>query len=181
MRVTTDQALQPLPSWMYPASHPTPSDVARLARENTLATYEAALPSILDRMVCEGTSFKTAVEQYPVPLDYPHFVSWVLRDEVRRDRYYEAQTAAAEVIADQMISIADAEDAVEDVARSALKIQTRKWLLGVWNRKRFGDVKQIEQNVTIDMGQAMAEAQERAARIRGDVIDVTPKELPHVP
>jgi hypothetical protein len=38
------------------------------------------------------------------------------------------------------------------------------------NRKRFGDVKQIEQNVNIDLSQAMQEAQARLDK--GRTIDV---------
>jgi hypothetical protein len=56
------------------------------------------------------------------------------------------------------------------VNRSTLRINTRKWLLGVWNRKRFGDVKQIEQNVNIDLSQAMQEAQARLDK--GRTVDV---------
>jgi hypothetical protein len=74
------------------------------------------------------------------------------------------------MVASEMLEIADASDSLEDVARSTLRINTRKWLLGVWNRKRFGDVKQIEQNVTIDMGAAMADAQKRVESAR--TIDV---------
>ena len=81
-------------------------------------------------------------------------------------RYYEAQAIGAEVIAQQILEIADAQDSMEDVNRSTLKINTRKWLLGVWNRKRFGDIKQIEQNVNIDLSQAMQDAQERLDRSR---------------
>jgi hypothetical protein len=36
----------------------------------------------------------------------------------------------------------------------------------VWNRKRFGEVKQIDQTVTIDLTSAMAEAQARVDAAR---------------
>jgi hypothetical protein len=41
--------------------------------------------------------------------------------------------------------------------------------MGVWNRKRFGDIKQIEQNVTIDLSEAMRVAQER---VDSRIVDV---------
>jgi hypothetical protein len=55
---------------------------------------------------------------------------------------------------------------MEDVARSTLRVGTRKWLLGVFNRKRFGDVKQIEQNVNVSLSEAMSDAQQRIEAAR---------------
>jgi hypothetical protein len=49
-------------------------------------------------------------------------------------------------------------------------------LLGVWNRKRFGEIKQIEQNVTIDILAAMQAASERVQARTQNVIDITPNE-----
>jgi hypothetical protein len=55
---------------------------------------------------------------------------------------------------------------MEDVNRSTLRANDRKWKMGVMNRKRFGDVRQIDQNVTIDLSGAMQQAQERLDRAR---------------
>lgn len=152
--------LPPIPRWMLPA---TP--VAQLKLQNELATFENALDGLL-ATVAAGNPLSAAVERDPRGLDYTRLLAWIHRDEGRKARYYEAQAIGAEAVADQMIAISDASDSIEDVARSTLRINTRKWLLGVWNRKRFGDVKQIEQNVTIDMGEAMAAAQARVDRAR---------------
>jgi hypothetical protein len=81
-----------------------------------------------------------------------------------------AQAIGAQAVERDILAIADAKDSIEDVNRSTLRINTRKWLLGVWNRKRFGDVKQIEQNVNIDLSQAMQEAQARLDK--GRTVDV---------
>ena len=77
---------------------------------------------------------------------------------------------AAETVSAQILEIADAEDSLEDVARSTLRINTRKWLVGVWNRKRFGETKQVEQTITIDLSEAMAAAQQRVSDAR--IVDV---------
>jgi len=64
-----------------------------------------------------------------------------------------------------MIDIADgtSQDGLilNDTNRDALRISTRKWLLGVWNRDRYGEKKQIDMGVTIDMGEIINEARAR--------------------
>lgn len=134
--------------------------------------FDAAFERALD-YIAQGKPLSQFVEEYPVPLSYQQLLAWIHRDEARRTRYYAAQEVGADVVADQMIAISDASDTMEDVQRSTLRINTRKWLLGVWNRKRYGDVKQIEQNVHIDMVGAMNEARLRASR--RDAIDVEVK------
>lgn len=159
-----------LPNWLVPDRQQT----LALKRENLLSTYDSALDGILMRMVENHTSFADAVRDDPRELDPSHMLQWIMRDETRKMRYYEAQGVTAELVFDDILRIADAADSFEDVQRSTLKVNTRKWWLAVVNRKRFGETKQIEQNVTIDIGEAMAQAQQRvlAARPRGDVIDV---------
>jgi hypothetical protein len=160
-----------LPTWLVPDRATT----LALKRENLYTLYENTLDAVFDRMVEHNYSFYDAVRDDPRGLDPKHMLAWVHKDEARKMRYYEAQAIAAEGVAQDMLRIADGEDkTLEDVNRSALRISTRKWLLGVWNRKRFGETKQIEQNVTIDIGEAMAAAQQRvlASRSSGDIIDV---------
>jgi len=158
-----------LPTWLVPDRATT----LALKRENLHTLYECTLDAVLERMVEHNYSFYDAVRDDPRGLDPKHMLAWVHRDETRKMRYYEAQAIAAEGVAQDMLRIADAKDSFEDVQRSTLRISTRKWLLGVWNRKRFGETKQIEQNVTIDIGEAMAQAQQRVLASRGgDIIDV---------
>lgn len=163
----------PLPTWLIPDRAQT----LALKRENLLTSYENALDGILTRMIENHCTFTDAVRDDPRGFEPAHMLQWIMRDEARKMRYYEAQGTTAELVFDDIMRIADAADSFEDVNRSTLKVNTRKWWLAVVNRKRFGDTKQIEQNVTIDIGEAMAAAQQRvlAARPRGDVIDVEPR------
>ena len=52
---------------------------------------------------------------------------------------------------------------MEDVQRSKLRIDTRKWVLGVWNKKRYGEVKQLDITSiqTVNIVDALAEARAR--------------------
>lgn len=172
------QVLPTLPSWLNPSTPPIPSSVsaAQLRHKNEMTTIENSFERALEH-VRQGKPLAQFVEEYPLEIDYTRLLAWIMRDEERKGRYREAQEIGAEVVADQMIQIADGTDTElpEDIDRATLRINTRKWLLGVWNRKRFGETRQIEQNVTIDMAGAMSEARERADRLR--TVDVIVKEI----
>lgn len=160
-----------IPDWLIP--QPTREQQAiieqgrRDAAASQLMVFELILDDVLDH-VARGEPVSTWFADDPRELDYAKFLRWIHSDETRKNRYREAQKIGAEVISDQMIVIADGGEGVipEDVARSTLRISTRRWLLGVWDRDRFGEKKQVDQNVTIDLGDAMLEARERVNRSR---------------
>ena len=164
-----------LPDWLAPAvSYSTVIHSRRQIKEMQTQienlTFESLFDDVLD-VVREGRMLVNQMfENDPRAPSYARFISWVYRDESRRARYEEAQMVGAEVIKQDMLTIADASDSLEDVNRSTLRINTRKWMLGVMDKKRFGDTKQIDQTVTINLGDAMREAQERLDRSR--VVDV---------
>lgn len=171
-----DKTLE-VPTWLLPpASMPalSSSELARLKRENEAALYDAFFERALQH-IAEGNPLTAAIESYPAPIAPHRLLAWIHRDPERQRRYYEAQEVGAEVVASQMIDIADASDSIEDVQRSTLRINTRKWLLGVWNRKRFGETRQIDANVTVNLGEAMAAAQARVDAAR--TVDVVAREV----
>ena len=164
-----------LPPWLaqtepLPYYHPDVVKAKAQRRENQRAiehlTFESLFDDVLDKVREGGMLVNQMFDNDPRAPSYARFISWVYRDESRRARYDEAQLAGAEVIKQQMLMIADADDSLEDVNRSTLRINTRKWMLGVMDKKRFGDTKQIDQTVTINLGDAMREAQERLDRAR---------------
>ena len=169
-----------IPDWLTPVHSSATLDVSpahrelvaqgnRARREIDEMRFERILDRVLER-VAMGNPLTEALGDEVYDIDYATYLRWLLKDEDRKRRYYEAQEMGAEIVSHQMIKIADADDSIEDVARSTLRINTRKWLLGVWNRKRFGDIKQIEQNVSINLGEAMQQAQARVEAAR--VVDV---------
>lgn len=179
--MSTDTPLhQGMPSWLLPEDKDAPSH-ADLIAQGKRAKHELdliAFEAIFERALADisaGQPLASTLEADHRSIDYQRFLAWIHKDESRRARYYEAQEIGAEVVAAQMLEIADADDSLEDVARSTLRINTRKWLLGVWNRKRFGEVKQIEQNVTVDLGEAMRAAQARVDAAR--TIDVVARQI----
>lgn len=149
----------------------TVAEGKKAKRDLNLLAYEAIFERALDD-ISAGQPLTYTIECDHRDIEYQRFLAWIHKDESRKARYYEAQAVGAEVVAAQMIEIADADDSLEDVARSTLRINTRKWLLGVWNRKRFGDVKQQDVNINVNLGDAMREAR---ARIDARTIDVSAK------
>lgn len=166
-----------LPEWLAPseprAEQRSIVDLAREMRDARLAqkqldeiVFESLFDEFLDRVRENGLGVGQLFTNDPREPDYKRFVAWVMRDDRRRTLYYEAKEIGAEVLELEIPMIADASDTLEDVNRSTLRVNSRKWLLGVWNRKRFGETRQIEQNVTIDLSGAMQQAQERLDRAR---------------
>lgn len=166
-----DQTKPIEPSHDWPSA-PTNTRRTAVARDLDNLTFENMFEWVLVK-IAEGVPLKEVLRSDFRQPEYEHFLRWVHKDENRKNRYYEAQEIGAEMIASEMLAIADADDSLEDVARSTLRINTRKWLLGVWNRKRFGETKQIDHNLTVDIGAAMAAAHERLADKR--TIDITPR------
>lgn len=127
---------------------------------------------LLDK-ISVGIPLKTILMGDLRAIDSGGLLQWIHKDPEREQRYHEAQRIGAEILSAEIIEIADAEDSLEDVQRSRLKVDTRKFLLGVWNRKRFGDVKQIELGVTISITQALKDANTRVIDgIAEEVLDV---------
>lgn len=162
-----------LPSWLDPTPpyyHPAVLRARRQLRENQQAIEQVTFESLFDDVLEVVREGRMLVNQMfandPRSPSYARFISWVYRDEGRRARYEEAQMVGAEVIKQDMLTIADASDSLEDVNRSTLRINTRKWMLGVMDRKRFGDTKQVEQTININLHDAMREAQDRLDRSR---------------
>ena len=156
---------QSIPDWLTSRPETLPQPSYNLSNKES---YPSIFESVIARL-CGGEMLSQILCDDGRPLVHVHFMQWVLRDGERKSRYYEALEMAGEMLFGELLHIADADDSMEDVARSTLRINTRKYYLGVSNRKRFGDVKQIEQNVSVNIVDAMRKAEERV-----NMIDVTP-------
>ena len=126
-------------------------------RELELQTWNIAFETVLERLA-GGTTFDVACREYHEPISQARFRAWIFATEKRRNAYNMAKAIGAEAVEDEMIRIADGigpdgQPSQSDVGRSKLQVDTRKWLLQVWNRKRYGDVKQIEQHTTTTIDQ----------------------------
>ena len=127
---------------------------------------------ILTRLAA-GETLKAILRETPgVPDEskYGQVLNWIMKDENRKNEYYEAQEIGTELMAEHMLEIAEAKDSLEDVQRSTLRVNTYKWLIAARNRNRFGDKKQIEQTVNVNIADAMEKAQERVINGKAELI-----------
>ncbi|MCA3159985.1 MAG: hypothetical protein ING31_10420 [Burkholderiales bacterium] len=158
-----------VPDWLTPAA--TSHSVATATtldpaehRRATRALLDTAFASMFERVLTEmtkGRSLNSIVREDLRDIEYDAFWRWIKRDPQRYKRYKEAKELRTEWWAGRIVEIAEAEDSVEDVARSKLKIDTYKWLMGADNRKQYGDVKQLEVTQSISITAALEQARSR--------------------
>ena len=158
-----------LPDWLEPAP-PKPSPEGKAL---VLVQYEQVFMRAIDS-IAHGKSLSQVLRDDQREIDYNDFYRWIKKDPTRRQLFDEAQEMRTEFMAGEIIEIADADDSLEDVNRSRLKIDTRKWLMGAHNRKKYGATTSIEMTGGISITGALAAAQARVIDL-GDVTDVTPR------
>ena len=159
-----------LPDWLDPAP-PKPSPEGKAL---VLVQYEQMFMRAIDS-IAHGKSLSQVLRDDQREIDYNDFYRWIKKDPTRKQLFDEAQELRTEFMAGEIIEIADADDSLEDVNRSRLKIDTRKWLMGAHNRKKYGATTSIEMTGGISISGALAAAQARVIDF-GDVIDVEVKE-----
>lgn len=172
---------QAIPSWLDTtpspshsvASHISQAKVARMTREGQEAMFLAMFERVLGEMV-RGRTLKNVIEHDVRQIDYEAFFRWIKRDPARHERYKEAKELRTEWWAGRLVEIAEADDSTEDVARSRLRVDTLKWLMGADNRKTYGDTKQVEISQSISITAALEQARARVQMIQPieDVVDV---------
>ena len=157
-----------LPSWMtqVPTTSVEPSQAPK--KELLEKQFEIFFETILDK-ISRGINLKEILRDDQRDFDYTQLLRWIHRDPQRKSRYYEAQEIGSEMIAAEILEIADAVDNMEDVQRSKLRIDSRQFLIKTWNRKRYGDVKTLEVNQNISITAALEQANQRLSI--GRVID----------
>lgn len=135
-----------------------PANPVKALRETQ---FEIMFEHFIDQ-VAIGVSLKKALELDWRDPNYAQFLKWVFKDPGRTARYHEAQKISAEVLADEMMSIAKGEgEELREVQRDKLIVDTIRYSLGVRDRKRFGDTKQLEVTGSISVTAALAEANNR--------------------
>lgn len=119
-----------------------------------------------------GESLASICRDRPgMPKDPSRLRRWIFNDPDRKQQYMEAQEVGTEALADEMLTIADGTDSLEDVQRSQLRVNTYKWVVACRNRSRYGEKKQIEQSVTVNIAEAMDRAEQRVIDIKAEVLD----------
>jgi len=172
--VTSDPQL---PSWLSCPDPKLPRP-SKSARELLHLEYEQIFERVVED-IYRGRSLQSLIEDDHRVVSYEDFLRWIKRDSERHERFKEAQEMRTEFMAGEILEIADGVEAVDPqsndtVNRDKLRIDTRKWLMGAHNKKRYGETKQIELGGTLQLGAILEQAQARV--IEAEVIeDITPR------
>ena len=135
------------------------------------ATFDVAFERILDKIM-EKYSFEEAVRDDHRNLKPAEVMRWIMALPDRKARYYEALEIRAELISEDLLGIADGKDDMDDIERAKLRINERRKQMAIWNRKRFGEVKQVDITSSVSISAAIDEANNRIAML-DNVTDVS--------
>jgi hypothetical protein len=160
-----------VPDWLIPTPD-VPMDkrmVTSVAKELTNQFYETLFEHAMERLAA-GTPLPDIINEYHTATDIAKFRAWIYKDPTRKSRYESAQELFADALVDDMLRIADGVDSLEDVQRTALRLQHRKWIASCLNRRRYGDSKQVEitENKTTNIRMIL---EKRERQLLGEVID----------
>ena len=173
---TVTTAPNSLPDWLTtpPAEAPSRTAEQERVRSQLVQTqFESMFINVLEEMASGKTLTQVLNDDFR-GFKAGAFLKWVKRDPERHSLYKEAKELRTEHWAGEVIEIADADDSMEDVQRSRLRIDTRKWLMGSDNRKVYGETKTIDVGGSISIIGALEAANNRVVEL-SDVEDVTPR------
>ena len=162
-----------LPDWLTspPTEAPTRTLDQRQVKHQLVQTqFESMFTRVLEEMASGKTLTQVLNDDFR-GFKAGAFLKWVKRDPDRHNLYKEAKELRTEHWAAEIIEISDAEDSAEDVQRSRLRVDSRKWLMGADNRKVYGETKTIDVGGSISIIGALEAAQGRVIEM-ADVTDV---------
>jgi hypothetical protein len=143
--------------------------------------YTEKLADEICRRLAEGESLRAICREDGMPGVRTVF-DWLEADESFRTKYARAREVQAELMADELLEIADdgqndwmekfykdgeaagwAENG-EALRRSQLRVATRQWIAAKLLPKKYGDKTQVEHSGNLTLEQALAQSYE----VKGD-------------
>ena len=148
----------PLPDWL--SATPDPADQVRLPKfprskeriEMEEMIFDIFFETFVDAIVTNANPL-AVIRADPRGIDPGRFMRWIRRDKTRQERFEEAQEIASELLVYQNDDIAEGADSMEDIERSKLRLKQNEFKIKSWNKRRYGDSKQVDINMNnvIDM------------------------------
>ena len=162
----------PLPTWLsVPDPAPLKPSKERLELEH--AQYEIVFQTVIEKM-CEGITLTAALQSFPHDISRGKFRQWVTKDPNRRQLLDEAEKILGECLFDDFVELNQRiGDNLVDIESFKVKSQNLKWLLQVYNKKRFGETKQVDATFSISVIDAINAGKARV--MEAQIIDVMPR------
>lgn len=98
--------------------------------------YTPELAEVICSMLAEGQSLRKVCSGDDMP-SMPTVFSWFRKHPEFLNQYARAKEESADALVEEMMDIADND--TEDVQRSRLKVDTRKWVASKLKAKKYGD------------------------------------------
>ena len=128
---------------------------------------------ILDNLSAGQSVSSTLLEFGCSKVTVGRVMRWFLKDEGRKKEFLLAKEVGSEVMAEEMVDIADGkmDNKDEDIMLRALRVKTRGTIIAQNNKSRFG--KEATVKVNVDLQKALEDASKRAKEAENiEVIDV---------
>ena len=145
----TQQTATSIPAWLQ-ALEPTepkpisPLELALLRKQDMLDTFEKIFDPAMEALA-DGTSIVKFLQSDHRSLSAGRFMRWIMDDPQRYRAYLRSHEVAMELISNDLIPIADGkDDPMEDVARSKLRVDARKLMMGFNAKDRFTTTTKVD-------------------------------------
>lgn len=91
-----------------------------------------------------------------------NFYRWIAENEKLRDKYTQARDVQADLLADQIIQLADDKSSdtqagefgevgnAAAIQRSRLQVEARKWIAAKLKPKKYGDKVEVDQTISVN-------------------------------
>lgn len=107
--------------------------------------YNEQTADIICEKLAEGRSLREICGKEGMPSRTTVF-RWLYAHPEFSDQYARAKEEAAELFAEDILSIADGESEDSDVQRDRLRVDARKWIASKLKPKKYGD--RVQQEIT---------------------------------
>jgi hypothetical protein len=120
------------------------------------------------QLLLNGKSLKTALAEVGINPTVLH--DWLTADRCLANQYAHAQLLRADVLADEVLEIADTDP---DAMRARNRIDARKWFTGKTHSAKYGERVDLQVTMGLDVRGALEEARARARSIgdQSSVVD----------
>lgn len=98
--------------------------------------------------LAEGESLRSICYAEDMPACSTVF-RWLSLDATFSEQYARARESQADALFDEILSIADEEK--DDVQRSRLRVDARKWMAGKLRPKKYGERQEIEHSGSVEL------------------------------
>lgn len=136
-----------------------------------VSTFTDEIAKLICERIADGESLKGICEDENMPAKSTVF-KWLAENATFSDMYARAKEEQADAIFDEILDIADdgrndwmerrgEEDAGwvtngENIQRSRLRIDARKWMAGKLRPRKYGEKLEIDQKTTIEAGDTLS-------------------------